>query len=559
VGQSRDKTLIRLKDSSSGFGKEARKPVLTFCLLACGSNVNIGNIIRNVTIDTGRGNPGAVGLEWSSSNYGGINNVAIRSGEGDGRVGLLLDRRNATGYLHDLIIDGFEVGIELTSGAETVVALECVTLRNQRRAAVVVGSDRGRNCLSARKVSVCNAPVVVKAGRNAMVVFLDSVFISLSDHPAAIVLQDAAYLFARNLKTSGYAAFAVQGGRTLLDGGLVEEYASTGRVGLKEKETICPLKLPIKDTPVILPERDVSKWACVDAYGAVGDGKTDDTAAIQRAMDAGKPVVYFPKANYVINGTVDIPATVREVACLFGAVYRSVASEKDGAGLFRVTGTSQEPLYIHGAVSAGGVFLDHEAARPVVLEDIEVYFNHCRGYARKAGMLFPSPAAQNTTVWRLYRNTRPDDSAKEVFVNDSLFFAADQSDGDFAVENAKVWARMINSEHLPGAQYSFRHSDIWILGFKSENAKRLFYADGHSRLEVLGGSFLNWSPKMKEGPAIVSRDSAVSVIFFMWPILSEALLQTETKGTITATFPASRLVLSDANKGIVSLFSDGLK
>ena len=40
-------------------------------------------------------------------------------------------------------------------------------------------------------------------------------------------------------------------------------------------------------------------------------------------MDSGKPVVWFPKACYAINGTVAIPATVREVAFLWSSVYRT--------------------------------------------------------------------------------------------------------------------------------------------------------------------------------------------------------------------------------------------
>lgn len=40
-------------------------------------------------------------------------------------------------------------------------------------------------------------------------------------------------------------------------------------------------------------------------YGAKGNGTTDDTAAIQAAIDSGK-VVYFPKATYLIGSTIEI-------------------------------------------------------------------------------------------------------------------------------------------------------------------------------------------------------------------------------------------------------------
>jgi len=60
------------------------------------------------------------------------------------------------------------------------------------------------------------------------------------------------------------------------------------------------------------------------------------------------------------------------------------------------------------------------------------------------------------------------------------------------------------------------------LRFKSENADVLFQASDRSRLEVLGGSLLNWEPK--ESPVIVSRDSLFSATFFMWSIVPETIL-----------------------------------
>ena len=166
-------------------------------------------------------------------------------------------------------------------------------------------------------------------------------------------------------------------------------------------------------------------------------------------------------------------------------------------------------------------------------------------------MLFPSPAAQDTTIWRLYRNSRPAGAAKEVFANNSLFFAGDDKEDKCGLENVHAWARMVNSEHLPGTQYAFRRSDAWILGFKSENADRLFQADGHTRLEVLGGSFLNWEPK--KGPAIVSRDSHVFAVCYMWSQIPETVLLKESNG-FTGTLPATRFpVLGKGNGAIISV------
>ena len=550
VGQSRSKTVIRLKDAASGFGADSEKAVVTFYLLKQGSNVNNGNVIENLTIDTGTGNPGAIGLKWSASNYGGIRNIAIQSADGTGRAGLLMDRRNATSYLHDLLVDGFDVGIELSAGAETAVALEHATLSHQRKTALRVGGEStGHICLSARKIVTLDAPVALRTVHASQAVFLDSQLSSAKDNAAAVVLETDGYLFARDVSVSGYRAAVVKNGETVLNDAFIKEYASTKPVSLHGVDApVHSLRLPVKDTPFVQPETDVSKWANVDTFGAAGDGIKDDTAAIQRAMRSGKPVVYFPKANYVVNGTVDIPASVKEIAWLFGGVHRTLAAGKDGPALFRVAEPSAEPLRLHGAITAGGVFLDHEADRPVVLEDIEVWFHHCRSYAGKADMLFPSPAAQDTTIWRLYRNSRPAGAAKEIFVNNCLFFAGDDKEEKHGLENVRAWARMVNSEHLPGAQYAFRRSDAWIFGFKSENANRLFQADDHTHLEVLGGSFLNWA-HMK-GPAIVSRDSRVFVLCYMWSKLPETILSEETNGVI-GSLPATRFPMLGKGNGAI--------
>ncbi len=46
------------------------------------------------------------------------------------------------------------------------------------------------------------------------------------------------------------------------------------------------------------------KWNNVRDFGAVGDGVTDDTAAIQAAIDATESVVFFPAGTYRCNVTI---------------------------------------------------------------------------------------------------------------------------------------------------------------------------------------------------------------------------------------------------------------
>ncbi len=537
VGQSRDKTTIRLKDNSPGFEKGSDKAVLQYYLLKVGSSVNCGNYAQNLTIQTGSGNPGAVGMKWNSSNWGGIYNVAIRSGDGSGRAGLMVDRRNAHGYQHDIVVDGFDVGVELTSGGATVVVLEYATLTNQRVTAIRIGRT---SIFCGRKLLIRDAPQAVKVGPQSHVCLFDSEAVSDKTGGAAIEVEDSGriitkdvtevgHLLARDIRLSGYSPAVTKNKQTVVSGNFIEEYASDTPVSVYADGPGKTLRLPVKEWPVILPDSDLSKWANVSDFGAVGDGLTDDTAAVQRAMNSGKPVVYFPKSNYAIFGTVNIPATVKIVDFMWASVYRTDPNQKPNLtekeslaleivgeppeavvpGLFRVAEASGEPLALRQCVNAGGVFLDHEADRTVVLEDLITWFGHNYYLASGPDMLFKGPAAIHTSRWRLYRNTKPEGKRKEVFANMVQMFALGGAEGSLAVKNVNAWVRQVDNEYNT-VELAFANSDAWILGFKSEGPKTTTYfqASDHARLELFGG-FYGIHQETAAVPLAVSLDSDV--------------------------------------------------
>ena len=86
---------------------------------------------------------------------------------------------------------------------------------------------------------------------------------------------------------------------------LGQEIDSNGREGdiaLRHQER--KLSAPPQSVPTDIPvQPDVAAWTNVRTLGVTGDGGTDDTAALQRAIDTHR-VLYFPIGFYRVRGTL---------------------------------------------------------------------------------------------------------------------------------------------------------------------------------------------------------------------------------------------------------------
>jgi hypothetical protein len=364
--------------------------------------------------------------------------------------------------------------------------------------------------MAARDVVVTGAPTALRVDSFAHAVVLDSSFQG-KDGAAAMDLADG-QLFARNIQNSGFASALVRDGKSVLAATHVEEFVSGPTISTQPGAASGSLRLVIEESPKILPEPDPANWANVDDFGAVGDGVADDTLAIQKAMDSGKPAILFPKNVYIVNGTVAIPKTVRQVSFLYGCTIRTQFREE---AMFCVSEPSAEPLLLQqSAYNLGGVFLDHAAARTLVMEDMQTFFPHGGRSAMMMDLFFkpikPAQYDDAKNCWRLYRNTTPAGEPKKLFVNNALGFAPGGPDNRFAVENVTAWCRQVNTEHFMG-NFAFRNSTAWILGFKTEaheNARSFSAFDG-SRLEALGGLFSQ--PGEQTVSPLFAEDSALCV------------------------------------------------
>ncbi len=291
IGQTRDGVVIKLKDACPGYGNAAEpKPVVRLASEMQGKkahdkrpegygNCAFRNSVINLTIDTGRGNPGAVALDFLASNRGAVREVTLRSGDPSGEGSCGLDMQTAwpgPGLISRVSIEGFDYGIR-QHHMDCGMTYEHITLTGQRRLAI---EAKGSPTMSMRGIVSRNAVPVfrsIKGGRGIFV-FLDSTFERTG--PAvekAAAIHNADNLLLKNVKVSGYPTTVDNEGKDLradltLDGGKgrIDQYLSREPLRLFPGGEKLP-ELPVKETPV-WHTADLDEWANVRDFGAATKG-----------------------------------------------------------------------------------------------------------------------------------------------------------------------------------------------------------------------------------------------------------------------------------------------
>lgn len=478
IGQSRAGTVIKLVDNASGFGAGTNKVVLSFDSPNQDFNNWQGhNMLKNITIDVGAGNPGAIGVDYFSPNTGRIDNVTVRSAGGTnlhaGSVGINFRNGIVHGYFTNITVDGFDIGMSFVPYHMCCPTLEHITFTNQKTAAIkgINGGASFRKVYSEQSRSDADADAVgilidsgsaTKAGTHFVII--DSQFVSTrqpaSGGPAIdLVVRGSAFghLFARNVRIDGYPA-AVRKGATITVEGDITEYVSDSIAKFSANSPDVSMQLPIEETPDTPWENDLSQWTSPDDFGAVGDGTTDDTSAVEQAMNANKAVVYFPKQQYKLSRTVTIPSHVKRVDLMATELISTTT-------LFAVKAASATHLHLQDLNDASTALLIISANRTLVLD---------------------SNRQSNVR----YSNI----SGLKVFANNANKFGRFVTNGvTTTLSNMKVWGRFVNTEDKTNPSFTVSTgASFWVLGFKSESATNIFSLQNGGRLEILGGLLNQW-------------------------------------------------------------------
>lgn len=446
MGQSRDHTILKLRDHAVGFDDAAhpRAVIYTTSKHLDGSPTGGGkdyvglgegndaymNFVESLTIDVGAGDPGAIAIDYLANNIGAIRDVRLHAARGSGFVGVSMTRKwPGPALLQHLTIEGFATGIDVAQ-SEYGLTLEHVAVQEPAS----IGLRNRGNALAVRDLRVSASVPLVNAIAGGLV---------------AIDGGNLAGLPPVNLGTMLLRDVSV-GGATR-DG---IDAAGGWQASRRPPWAVIPVDAP---APFIAAS---SQWANVLRFGAVADGVTDATMAFRRAFASGAPIIYLPNGIYAISDRLDIPASVRRIAGMGSTLRildrRQPAFSRTG-GMMRI-GTDGPPLSIERLAfdntdKGAQLAIEMEGARDVVLRDLI-----------SAGV---------SLVNRLPPGGR--------------LFVEDVCCGRIHIAgSASVFARQLDTEG-DGVRILNEGAPLWVLGLKTEGICTVLDNQAGAQSEIFGG------------------------------------------------------------------------
>lgn len=547
-GESRDGTVIRLRDGTAGGSytdaagewvpatgdfSDPTQPLPVLSLFEGASNNDaFYNMVENITIDTGSGNPGAIGLRFFANNTGAIRSVAIRSSDPNRHGVAGLDLRtpvNGQSLIRDLSVTGFDYGIWSSDGLDGhPFTMEHIALSGQR----VAGIFNDYRTLPIRGLSSTNSvPAILHSDHNnraqaGIVLLLDSQLQGGSSGNSGVVVEDG-YLYLRHVSQAGYAAVADLAGVPLAGDYSTGEYISGPVVRNWGTTPAASLGLPIVETPSV-PWDAPADWAILEPRG----GGLDDTENIRRAMESGKSTVYFKTGRYRISETITIGRQVRRVMGQWSELTVMQPLRASSDPIFRL-GESTHPAVLFerfrspfGLLDPAPYLIRHESGADLVLRDV-----------------FWVQSA-------VYRNAP---NGGRLFVENVHSLPGTQTNLDsrpaWIIRDQAAWFRAVNPE-MQTPHIVNDGGQVWVFGGKfGEQQGPVVKTLNFGRTEILGALqnvTHNTGPDDPNGPAIVwSENGQVSAILVerakqSWgahPVVVREQRGGETRELLQADFP----------------------
>lgn len=274
--------------------------------------------MSNVDLEIGAGNPAATGIRFRIAQHGYLSNMDFRMKSGFAGIYM------AGNVVHNLRFFGGRYGIvtEKPSPAWPFTVLDA-TFEGQTSAAI----REHEAGLTLVNVTVRNTPVGIEIDRGYGDWLWGKDVRFEQVRQAAVVISNENNVYtqvgfenALATDTPVFARFR-DSGRTVPGKGRsyrVKAFShglalpALGQMGHIDTEADLESigKMPPPRSRAIRALPPVAQWSNVRDLGAVGDGKADDTAALQRAIDTHR-VVYLPLGVYKVTDTIRLrPDTV---------------------------------------------------------------------------------------------------------------------------------------------------------------------------------------------------------------------------------------------------------
>lgn len=457
-GAGSGQTTIKLIDNAPGFtDPNSPKSVI----YTPDGNMSFRQNIFDLTIDTGIGNEGAVGLDYISNNRGAIRSLVIKSGDGAGAVGLDMTRQWPGPLLvRDVEITGFAVGIDIAH-SEYGPTFEDITLAGMS----IAGIRNKDNTLVFRRLQTnLTVPAMLSTGDRSSLILLDSTF---SDGAAAnSAIETEGDVFVRNVSSTGYQSVLKVDDVVVL-GSSHTEYVADNVYTLGPTGKTTSLNLPVKEVP-IYHDNDLANWVKFDTPNS--DSAGHNLTALNEALNAGKPTVYFANGASLWGGSTTVPAGVKHIIA-FGHVINNY----DGTSLtLRIEEASSEPLIIEGF--GYGLKIEHRANRPLVLKHGGYQYQDFPG----AGELYLDDVGLNVVTFK---------------------------------HTPAVWARQLNTEGSGDKpRITNDGTKLWIMGIKTEGNSTIIETKNGGQTEVFGTLFYPATSVPVGRPALINDESDMSAI-----------------------------------------------
>jgi Pectate lyase superfamily protein/SMP-30/Gluconolactonase/LRE-like region len=273
--------------------------------------------LGNINIEIGEGNAGAVAIRYHGAQNDYLEHMDIHIGSGlagvhqvgsiarnlrffGGRYGIIAEKPT-NAWQFTLLDSSFEGQRDAAIREhEVMLTLDNVTFRNTPIGIEI--DPEYADWLWARNTrfeNISHAAVLISAENN--------VYNQIAFENAVATNVPVFARFRESGKTFGNSGMYQV---TELNHGLM--ITTPGKMGeIDTRYNAVPLtQMPAALPPVIRPLPPTSEWVSVKTFGAKGDNKTDDTAALRKAI-AQHRVVYVPAGRYIVSDTLALkPDTV---------------------------------------------------------------------------------------------------------------------------------------------------------------------------------------------------------------------------------------------------------